>query len=429
MHCATCEDTTRPIAGIFVCRNCIQSSRGRSTFFLLKAAQAYYRKHKKFKELRRDHPSLYRKLSKFGVKRSLSHFCEKKLRTPMDVFMEKRLSTFYCRGLIAKAPPEVRGYMKEVYGTLLKYREACGVTKYNWIDCLKKIKAIRGVLTPSGVREYSVPLYEYIRKNVGWRKVFSVTGVNISLHHEWDIQKVVEHGIRIFDVCSPDKLWDMQNHYGLRFVQVANDLFFKEQIGFVEQMRRNKSASGWRKNGIVVEEHFGLVRSVIQKQFSFCLNNPAIYEQAFSAGMEGLLVAAGVFDPENRKGSWSTCAWSWIRAKIQRDLENNDPFSMIRIPCHKQKDKELKKQLQTLSLDQKLETDGDEEFSKYVGDQDEEEFEQDIIYNFVSKKFSHRVANAFFNHFLKDVAWRFSDKLLKEVKDAISTEFYPEWKR
>lgn len=102
----------------------------------------------------------------------------------------------------------------------------------------------------------------------------------------------------------------------------------KERI--IKEYFKYRYSDIFRETGIKLEDHFQLVRYVIDKKFSFCSASPELQEEAFLSGCEAISECLLTYRKE--KAMWSTYAWNAITARIRRNFENYHPFIPLKIP-------------------------------------------------------------------------------------------------
>ena len=247
---------------------------------------------------------------------------------------------------------------------------------------------------------------------------------------DWDLETVKKKAMDLWEQgFNPKTKQDYLEYFGKSYADFIREVYAEDsQIQFPEIMRRSYIREKNRREGIRLEEHEKLIHEVIKKKFAFCFKNQEMYDDAFLAGQEGLVVAAGLYNKET--ASWSTYAWRWIEGKIRRFFENNNPNSMIRVPCHRQKDKEFMEDMQTYSLDKKISSgeDGENEFSSTVSsdvnEKNEESRLMENIREVLSEEFGEEKALCFFENFLYKKKWPYKAQELKEIREYVRQTFY-----
>lgn len=447
MDCATCGDKECifPSDYILICRKCLLSTRNQNLYIKLLSIVFYLKDNEfissKLKMLDNKLFFLLKRLRFTSLKKYVVPF------TFIDEYfdrMEENIRSYYfssrCRHI--SHDEETNRYFKRKYKTVVAYEREKGLytTKHNWKDKLRNISSRYGDdLTIQNIRNENPSLFNYIKNNLTFREAAKLAKVEIKFRSNvWTLEKINKNAMDLFkriikdgqiDLGSKTRLnsmGDYRKFFGPGFIKAVKDHYHEDKkIKFPEIIRRNHNRKKLREDGIKVEEHEKLVREVINKRFRFCHRNPDLYDEALLAGTEGLIIAAGLYNPDN--GAWSTYAWNWIEGKISRHFENNNPDSLIRVPCHQQKNKELVLSMRTLSLEKKIDS-GDGKTGEFADTIKDETSQDDIlvkdIFDSVSRKFGEEVANNFVQFFLHGKKWKKKGKILEEVKIYVKDTFY-----
>lgn len=327
---------------------------------------------------------------------------------------------------------ELGKYFKTKYGTWKSYSRHHGfvIDRQNWKQEFLKIYSIYGRdITIGLIQELNPELWKYIskKKKMGINELCRSLGIEDKKWEEWNVERIISLSMKYIKK-NPNgfSIYRMVQIYGEGFFRAVKKYFGKDQIKFVETIKRNYKREQLRKNGICIEDHINLVRSVINKKFSKYLNNEYLYEEAVSAGTEGLLKAAGLYNES--RGAWSTYAWQWIVAGIRRHFENFDPESVIRLPSHMQYNPEFNKSsIQTHSL------------NAIIDGEDGATEKQDLLDSGVSvddsmflselrehllKKFGEKTTSSFFDFFLHGKKFKSKTHTIEEVQDFVRKQFY-----
>ena len=257
---------------------------------------------------------------------------------------------------------------------------------------------------------------------------------NKKLTKEWGIEslndfcmQLYECGIKVKDIPSYKKILSGN------FSNVLDEFYSEDRIiKFPEIMRRNFNRKKLRASGIKAEEHQLLVWKVIRKKFPMYLESESLKEQAYSAGIEGLSIATGTFD--NKISGWSTFAWNWIEGKIKRHFQNNNPDSLIRVPCNQQKkeNRDFIKTLNTLSLEKEMDESSEEKTTLecFVGDA--KEVDREVFFNnlkeHLTQKYGKEHAESFFLFTLHGKRWLLNKKVLEAMLNEVKTKFLSDGK-
>jgi DNA-directed RNA polymerase sigma subunit (sigma70/sigma32) len=350
--------------------------------------------------------------------------------------MDERLRSYFLSNNFAlkNMPKDLIKYFKLRYGNKKTFKKQSGlnVDGLNWRGWISDAGKIFGCdINYVNLSELNPEIIRFIRNKRGMNllNACDIAGIKDKKWSRWTIKKLVDLSLELISgMDDPEKfsIYGMAKKYGARVIRIIRRYFGDDQIGYAESIKRMHKRERLRAAGIRVEDHENLVREIIKKKFHFYLSDDFLYNEALQAGKEGLLKAAGKYDP--LRASWSTYAWTWCEAAIRRHFENFNPTSVIRVPCHKQYDENFDKTSSaTLSLNVMMNDDPTSaEIIESIdcGVDVEKMVLMGSLRDMLLKKFGNETTNMFFDHFMFGAKYKSKIHTIEEVKEYVKNEFF-----
>jgi len=352
--CAFCQEEVKASSPVLICKACLLCPKNQSIF--LKAWKYFElkRQGKTSSFIKKSNPKTYTFLNRNGK-------LLRKLNNPLFILgktlEEVEQELLFLRKSAGFRPLDMRPKERKKYYIIRKYGDFLdkfygGYANYRrtkkdnekWRSKLKRLASFIGErnLNSEEIRNFDPELALKIKK-LGFNFCCDSAGLKKRKWGKWTVERIVGFSLEEIRKNPNIKYTHIMHKYGGAFHRmVLAEYGEKPSVVFMTAMRRIlQRETNQQKYSIFPEEHFNLIHKVINSFFAKYKNDPFFYEEMFSAGKSGILVALELFDPEKNKTQWSTYAWGWIRSQIGRLVEKQDPRRMIEIPSHRLYEKEF----------------------------------------------------------------------------------------